>query len=591
MAINTQIKVFLNGKLYTNVLDFSLKEKVGKHTKFSVSIRGHSLENSLDGNSILQNSKDFLGKTFTIEIAGMAGLRYEVFNFTGTITKIKGKKGREKKGLGDVINVKGYSNSILLDDGPKMGSLKDKNLSGIIEQSLTDYRNSRINVVNSPERDVVIAYSVQNNQSTFSYLQTLAASYGEYLLYHKDRLYFGKPNLGENIILKYGYDLKDFSLGLETKPLNFEYFNNDSFLESNVKSTSTSKNSQASGYTAAVTNLSNQIYPDTHLELFSTFEDKTLQRRMDDAVTLQKKLSEQKQVTLHGESVNTGVSLGKIIDIQNADGSFGSYRVIKVNHTFELRGKYKNFFKAIPIEIDVYPLTDTASVKKAEVQIAKVISTDDPDKMSRIQVQFPWQEAINETTPWIRISTPYAGGDRGVILIPEIGDQVLIGFENGEVERPFMQAALYTGVNKHDAWQSEKNTFKGIKTKAGHTIELNDTNGSEMITITDKNSNTIKIDTANNNIEISALENMTLNAKNLAINVQENMDVTVGEIHNLNAKNSNEYIDEDKTIDISQSFDQTSSEATIVASNGDMTIEGAGVSTFQGGADVKISKG
>ena len=77
-----------------------------------------------------------------------------------------------------------------------------------------------------------------------------------------------------------------------------------------------------------------------------------------------------------------------------------------------------------------------------------------------------------------------------------------------------------------------------------------------MITITDKNSNTIRIDTANNNIEISAMENMTFNAKNIEFNAAEEIKVNAGsnmitrvtQDISVNAKNATEMLEENKTL-------------------------------------------
>jgi len=172
--------------------------------------------------------------------------------------------------------------------------------------------------------------------------------------------------------------------------------------------------------------------------------------------------------------------------------------------------------------------------------------------MARIQVQFPWQKPTGETTPFIRVVTPHGGGDKGFHFIPEKGEEVLIGFEGGNAERPYMMGSLYNGGASAKSFESNANDIKALRTRSGHTIELNDTNGGEMITIVDKNNNIINIDTVNNNIEISALENITFNAKNMQFNVQQNLDISVGEDKNesigkrqtLTAKNSTILIEE-----------------------------------------------
>jgi len=95
-----------------------------------------------------------------------------------------------------------------------------------------------------------------------------------------------------------------------------------------------------------------------------------------------------------------------------------------------------------------------------------------------------------------------------------------------------------------------------IKTRSGHIIEFNDSEGAESITILDKNSNKIFIDTANNNIEVFALENFRLNAKNIEINATEEIKINAGsnliarisENLSVSAKQATEMVEEAKTL-------------------------------------------
>jgi len=541
MAIEKTISISIDGKIYRNILDFTLEENVGLHTKFKGSLRARAIERTY-GISIIESSRNFLGKPFKLMIEGDAGLLYQNLYFSGTVTNVKGKKGKEKGGLADVVVIEGMSNSVFLSGGKHTQSFLETNLSEVVSEITSPYNNVKIDI--RPVDDPVLDYAVQSQKNTFEYLQYLAT------------LYFGNPSTGLPVTLTYGQDLKDFSLGLTVKALNFNFYNHDYFSESESKISSKSATSIASGYTAFASNQSANLYNNISEQMFPSYESQTLDRRMHKAVSLQLNVEEQKQVSLYGESTNTGLSLGKVIYIKSGSESFGTYRIIQVSHSYNLKGKYKNSFTAIPIEIDVYPLTDTTKVNNGHPEIAVVTDTTDPEGMSRIKVQFSWQVANSQYSPWIRVATPYAGNDRGFHFIPEVGDSVLVGYEQGNIERPFMQAAFFTGVNKHGGWQSNNNDFKGITTKGGHIIELNDTEGSEMITITDKNSNVIRIDTANNNIELSALENMTFNAKNIEINAEEEININVGtnmstrvaENVTLNAKYVTEMLEEDKTL-------------------------------------------
>ncbi|MGB1283813.1 MAG: hypothetical protein ACPG44_05040, partial [Polaribacter sp.] len=147
-----------------------------------------------------------------------------------------------------------------------------------------------------------------------------------------------------------------------------------------------------------------------------------------------------------------------------------------------------------------------------------------------------------------------------------------------------------------------------------HIIEFNDTNRAESITITDKNKNIIFIDTANKNIKISAPETIDIEAKNINIRaqetithqcknmetqVQENLNIGVGnnmstiveQNYDLHTTELAETVEGSKIVDIQSSLTVNSSETEIVAGNGDINLQGAGVATLQGGSDVRVSKG
>jgi len=523
MAIEKKISISLDGTVYKNIISFTLKEQVGDHTKFGVSIRARALENTLEGITIIESSRSFLGQSFSLMIEGDESLNYENLNFSGTVTNVRGRKGKERGGLGDVIELEGMSNTILLNGAKHTLSFLETNLSEVISEITSPFG---VTMEVAPTNDPVLSYTVQSKQNTFEYLQYLAATNGEYLIYNRDTLYFGTPTIGETITLMYGKDLIDFSLGLAVEPLNFDFYNHDYFAESETKVPSTAASTSTSGYTAFATNQSTNLFQNLSEQIFPTFEDAELDRRMNEAITIQKKVAEQKQVSVQGESTNTGITLGKIIEIKSAEDSFGTYRITEVNHSYSLKGKYKNTFTAIPMEVDIYPLTDVTKINIGQSEIAVVTDTTDPEGMSRIQVQFPWQVASGQFSPWIRLVTPYAGSEKGFHFIPEIGESVLIAYEQGNIERPYIMGALYTGQNKSDEWQTDANNVKAIRTRSGHTIELNDTEGEEKINIYDNEGSVITFDTVEKSLIITATENIDITAKNINITAEEN--ITVG---------------------------------------------------------------
>ncbi|MCF6349277.1 MAG: phage baseplate assembly protein V, partial [Flavobacteriaceae bacterium] len=199
----------------------------------------------------------------------------------------------------------------------------------------------------------------------------------------------------------------------------------------------------------------------------------------------------------------------------------------------------------------------------------------------------------DRTTPWIKMATPYAGADKGFYFIPEVDEEVLVGFEGGNAERPFVLSA---GFNKtaNSSFADPDNNIKAIRTRSGNTIELNDTNGGEMITITDKNGNSMHINTSEGKMVFTALGDMEFNAKNVRFNVQEDMDFDIGknktesikEKVEISAKNSTEQIFKNKDITIGKKLEQVSGELTMQTNEGKMLIDGKGKVTVQSAEDV-----
>jgi phage baseplate assembly protein V len=145
------------------------------------------------------------------------------------------------------------------------------------------------------------------------------------------------------------------------------------------------------------------------------------------------------------------------------------------------------------------------------VVVGVVTNNQDPDGLGRVKLSFPWLSDAYESN-WARVAAPMAGKERGAYFLPEVDDEVLVAFEHGVVERPFVVGTLWNGQDKPPA---DSNTVHVIKSKTGHVITLDDTQGQESVSIVDSSGkNSVVIDTANNNVTISADQNISLSAPN-----------------------------------------------------------------------------
>ena len=122
-------------------------------------------------------------------------------------------------------------------------------------------------------------------------------------------------------------------------------------------------------------------------------------------------------------------------------------------------------------EAAIPPALPDVIVRESQPQLAFVADNFDPEKIGRVRVKFAWQPDDSDASPWIRVSLPFATDGAGVKFKPEIGDEVMVNFEEGNVERPYVSGFLLSPrTNKTWSWLPDRS----ITSKNGHTITFND---------------------------------------------------------------------------------------------------------------------
>lgn len=148
------------------------------------------------------------------------------------------------------------------------------------------------------------------------------------------------------------------------------------------------------------------------------------------------------------------------------------------------------------------------------VLIGTVLDLKDPEKLGRVRVQLP--QYGDQPSDWARVASPMAGKERGFFFQPEVGDEVLVAFENGDPRRAYVLGTLWSKVDKppkRDGNDADNN-LRLIHSRSGHRVVLDDTKGSEKIEITHKNGKN-KVVITDQKIEvIGESGDMTISAPN-----------------------------------------------------------------------------
>jgi uncharacterized protein involved in type VI secretion and phage assembly len=138
-----------------------------------------------------------------------------------------------------------------------------------------------------------------------------------------------------------------------------------------------------------------------------------------------------------------------------------------------------------------------------------VKSLDDPDNLGRVEVYFPWLSEDNRTF-WARIATFMAGPERGSWFMPEIDDEVLVAFEQGDMQHPYVVGFLWNGQDRPP--NSDIDTkVRRLRTVSGHVVDFDDRAGQEKIVIKSQGNHQVEMkDTPPAAIKITTADGQTV---------------------------------------------------------------------------------
>ena len=533
-GINRLVKllVVIEGKVISHYKHFKLSQHSGKHHRFELILAYDSLGNRENHN--LESSNEFLGKRLTVVQKYKDIPDSPERTFVGVITEVGYQQ--DQSGLGNIV-LSGYSPTILLDAAPhtqSFGGTQSVNMSIIANQLInegisTSFYDVRVDANDYSE----IIYSTQYNETHYNYLARMAEAYGEQFYYDGEVLHFGKlPPQNQPLSLIYGSNVNNIKIDIKAVHTKPQFYGYNSSQNAKLTSGSTPANhkSDLAGIAYKKNERGSGIFKTPALQIapIRAVTD-------NDVINSQQSASGSKAVEVLNVSGTTTIPFlypGCVADLEmrkedsNKTSYFTRLMIVETTHEVDTLGHYTGTFKAIASDTGFLP-TPEFTIPIAQPQLATVISNTDPQGQGRVTVKFDWQ--LHDTTDFIRVMSPDAGGtdqvsqNRGYVAIPEVGDQVMVGFVHNHPDRPFVMGGMFHGGVGLGG--GTDNRVKSIMTRSGHKVVFTE---DESIIITDKSGNEIHLDTTGSNINITTPETMTLNCKNMNINVSESMTTSVG---------------------------------------------------------------
>ena len=454
-----------------------LRQGFNRHHTFTVVV------NYLSPNNTFQQTPEkfigYIGETASISfVHRQTG---ESYDFEGIITQVEMVGSMGETGG---VAIHGTSPTILYENNRTLDSWMDQSLSTIIKEVTQEY--GKVNLVSNPKYAAPISYMAQYNESVFDFMNRLSALYGEWFYYDGTKVYFGKPDRDNTEKIVYDMDLEEVRLVANLVPgksARYDYV--------------AQENKQHNADTPAKPDGMNDLQSIAHSCSEKAYTAKTTSAA-DPHVTDKAELDEQMRIVKNASGVNLlnikgigktcRIRIGEIIDVSFPDRMklppLGKFRIVGIEHEVRRDGHYSNSFVGVPDGTVHIPVPD---VKRplALPELATVKENNDDKGQGRVKVAFDWQKN-GKTTNWIRVQTPNAGvsgavpKNRGWVFVPEVGDQVMVSYEHGNPDRPYVTGSVFhSGSGKGG---DKDNKVKSIITRSGNAIVFDDETGSIVIT-------------------------------------------------------------------------------------------------------------
>ena len=507
-----------------------IDQSTGAHHHFDLTVDLESGGNRQVHN--ISSSKEWLGKDIIVKAANKPF-------FCGIVTNIELHRDGSDFGC---IQVSGYSSTYRMETAPSCYSWNDRSIGDVVKSLCSDGKvQLALNAAHKKQLDYICQYE----ESDFDFVRRLALQYQEWMYYDGLKLVFGKPRrLPDPIKMEFGTSLSSLNIGLQTlaRPEQVFTFHSGANREMDRKTPDKAYGHDrmaGDAFRAALPS-----YPKAarqySIQRVSSIDD------LENYVLLKQAAETAETHYVTAESQDPRLHVGSVISLYSSflkgvgnlsQESLGDFIIIEMTHEVSESCYYKNRFKAIPGTVMSLP-NPKVEMPLAETQMATVLSNADPHGAGRVQVRMNWQ-TDNMRTSWVRVMTPDGGGskdvksNRGFVFIPEVGDQVLLGFRHGDPARPYVMGSLFNGTTGGGG--GSNNSIKSLKTRSGISVILNDDNKS--LAIKDAGGSSIHLD-GNGNILLNAPKNIQLHAGNdMSLMVGHDLQVNVGNSQTTNIGN------------------------------------------------------
>jgi phage protein D/phage baseplate assembly protein gpV len=249
--------------------------------------------------------------------------------------------------------------------------------------------------------------------------------------------------------------------------------------------------------------------------------------------------------------INPAIVVGKNVTVSGAGPASGSYPVTEVEHTYTTRG-FDTRFTAGDREptslVDTLAAPGPSSFRQDGLVVGVVTNLGDSNSpKGYVKVKFPTLGDQIESS-WARVVSTGAGDSRGMTFLPEINDEVIVGFESGDITRPLVIGGLYSGASAALDYGAANGKIakRQIVSRLGHVVELGDGDepadqhiwltlaggeffvklGKDGLSASVPSSKPVSIKAGESSIEIDGSGNIALSGQKITITGKQDVEIS-----------------------------------------------------------------
>lgn len=483
----------------------------------------------------ISDFQDALGKSITVKIepADEYVSSAETLEFVGIVNNVSFENDVEQINR---VTFQAKSPTWLLDQAKKNRFWEEEDLSGVIKGIVGNYS---IETGDFKPPSGTVPFLVQFAETDWKFLCRMCARESKWLYFDGKKLAIDAAKSKNTHSLDWAKNIGSFDLKMNIKQFDYRA---DIYQESGKQthftdSTKGSASTDFSKLTRKAASVSKSSFKEKSADLFpehAETEDKIIK------FLVSKKQSRIGELVLCNVQSNMpSIKVGDTVKVVDMKDFSGTYFVSEIRHTVRDGNSYYNEFVAVPLEI-AHPSWKYPSTKIPQMQAGVVTDNKDPESRYRVRVKLNYTDDTGTQleTPFLRILTPHAGTSYGTYFLPDIGDEVMVGFERGNPEKPVVMGNLWNGqVKPESAVYNDDNNYKAIYTRGGNRIDIGDEGGKEYIKITNAANNSLFFECdgpkitmhTEGDLEIDAVKNIKMKAgENFSIEAGKNFSVKSG---------------------------------------------------------------